>query len=173
MSLSLAGIYPYSPNTAASPGAYDTAVEIFVDEGGSRRIPPKAPRRSPILVWPTAHRLTATKRQSTVARLRFMFSNPLVLSSTRRRFYPQRPSGHIVVTGSVPCPPQHRLSFVLHIGFSVGTARRFTSFYAISYSCSFGDGRGPIKAFYNINARGVSKPSAATQKGDSLGHILF
>ena len=55
------------------------------------------------------------------------FVSLLLSSSTRRRFYPQRSSGQAVVTGVVPSPPRYGPSFLSLIGFSIPTARRFSS----------------------------------------------
>ena len=46
----------------------------------------------------------------------------LLSSSTRRRFYPQRPSGQAVVTGAVPSPPRYVPSFMFYKMKSAGGA---------------------------------------------------
>ena len=62
----------------------------------------------------------------------------LLSSSTRRRFYPQRPPGQqAVVTGVVPSPPQYVPSILSRVGFSIPTARRFSSNVANSRSRAF------------------------------------
>ena len=61
----------------------------------------------------------------------------LRFSSTRRRFYPQRSSGQAVVTGVAPSPPQYVPWFLSRIGFSIPTARRFSSNVANSRSRAF------------------------------------
>ena len=65
------------------------------------------------------------------------FPSLLHSSSTRRRFYPQRPSGQAVVTGVVPSPPRYAPSILSRIGFSIPTARRFSSNVANSSSRAF------------------------------------
>ena len=57
----------------------------------------------------------------------FFLLSLLLSSSTRRRFHPQRPSGHAVVTGVVRSPPGTCVQFLSRIGFSIPTARRFSS----------------------------------------------
>ena len=64
-------------------------------------------------------------------------SSLLLSTSTRRRFYPQRSSGQAVVTGVVPSPPGTCLQFLSRIGFSIPTARRFSSNVANSRSRAF------------------------------------
>ena len=67
----------------------------------------------------------------------FFFRPSLLLSSsTRRRFYPQRSSGQIVVKGVVPSL-RYVPSFLSRIGFSIPTARRFSSNVANSRSRAF------------------------------------
>ena len=61
----------------------------------------------------------------------------LCSSSTHRRFYPQRFSGQAVVTGVVPSHPRYVPSFLSRIGFSIPTARRFSSNIANSRSRAF------------------------------------
>ena len=65
------------------------------------------------------------------------WSSLLLSSSTRRRFYPQRSSGQAVVTGVVPSSPRYVPSFLSRIGFSIPTARRFSSNVANSRSRVF------------------------------------
>ena len=65
-------------------------------------------------------------------------SSLLLSSSTRRKFYPQRSSGQVVVTtGLVPSPPRYVPSSLSRIGFSIPTARRFSSNVANSRSRAF------------------------------------
>ena len=52
-------------------------------------------------------------------------------------YYPQQSSGQAVVTGVVPSPPQYVPSFLSCIGFSIPTARRFSSNVATSRSRAF------------------------------------
>ena len=67
----------------------------------------------------------------------FIKSSLLLSSSTRRRFYPQRSPGQAVVTGVVPSPPRYVPSFLSRTGFSIPTARRFSSNVATSRSRAF------------------------------------
>ena len=61
-------------------------------------------------------------------------SSLLLSSSTRTRFYPQRSSGQAVVTGAIPSPPRYVPSFLSRMGFSIATARRFSSNVANSHA---------------------------------------
>ena len=76
--------------------------------------------------------------------LLFFFRHRFPLSSsTRERFYPQRPSGQDVVTGVAPSPPQCVPSFLSsarmyqHSHFSAFYARRFSSIFSNSRSRAF------------------------------------
>ena len=62
-----------------------------------------------------------------------------------KRFYPERPSGQVVVTdhtGGFPSPPRYMPSFLSRVGFSIPTfqpffyARRFSSNFANSWTLS-------------------------------------
>ena len=48
-------------------------------------------------------------------------------------FYPQRSSGQAVVTGVVPSAPRYVSSFSSRIGFSIPTARRFSSNVSLTH----------------------------------------
>ena len=63
----------------------------------------------------------------------FFLSSLLLSSSSRMRFYPQRSSGRAAVAGAVPSP-RYVPSFLSRIGFSILTARRFSSNVANSRS---------------------------------------
>ena len=63
----------------------------------------------------------------------YLIKSPLLSSSTQSRFSPQRSSGQAVVTRVVPSP-RHMPSFLSRIGFSIPTARRFSSNVANSRS---------------------------------------
>ena len=82
---------------------------------------------------------TAVNTYVTLPVLFFFFFVPSLLlsSSTRRRFYPQRSSGQAVVTGVVSSTPRYVPSFLSGIGFSIPTARRFSSNVATSRSRAF------------------------------------
>ena len=55
------------------------------------------------------------------------FFFPAQLVRTKLDVYPQRSSGQSVVAGVVPSPPRYVPSFLSRIGFSIPTARRFSS----------------------------------------------
>ena len=67
----------------------------------------------------------------------FILLSRLLSSPTRRRLYPQLSSGQAVVTGVVPSPRRYVPSLFSRIGFSIPTARRFSSNVANSRSRAF------------------------------------
>ena len=71
----------------------------------------------------------------------FFFFSSLLHSSSTRRFYPQRSCGQAVVTGVVPLGTC--LQFLSRIGFSIPTARRFSSNF-----CYLMLSRFPLIIFY-------------------------
>ena len=74
-----------------------------------------------------------------VLAVRNVLETPEYTRSTKYtgKFYPQRSSGQAVVTGVVPSPLRYVPSFLSRIGFSIPTARRFSSNVANSRSRSF------------------------------------
>ena len=64
-----------------------------------------------------------------VLAVRNVLETPEYTRSTKYtgKFYPQRSSGQAVVTGVVPSPLRYVPSFLSRIGFSIPTARRFSS----------------------------------------------
>ena len=80
----------------------------------------------------TAHGNTLTTPKYLRSHFYFFGSLILLSSSTRRRLYPQRPSGRAMIAGVFASLPRYVPSFVLRIRFSIPTFQLFIFFFSSS-----------------------------------------